>query len=66
MREVGFSQVLPTHAGRDFAGRLFDRLPPADRPADLAAVDALLRDPVAVVATLPAPIDADPWITAGR
>lgn len=69
MKEAGFSQVLPTHNGIDFAEKLFHHLPEGARPTTLEAVDALLAPPVRVVVDLPAPLEidglaADPAITA--
>ena len=64
LREIGFAQVLPTHDGITAAGALFDALPAAQRPGDLAGVDATLRPLVQVVTQLAAPIELDPLITA--
>jgi SAM-dependent methyltransferase len=64
MREIGFRQVEPSHAGADFAARWFERLPADRRPADLQAVDELLRYAVQAVIRLPAPLETDPMITA--
>jgi ubiquinone/menaquinone biosynthesis C-methylase UbiE len=62
--EIGFREVLPTYDGSDFAGSLFDAYPEAQRPQEMAVVDALLRPAVAVVIGLPAPLALDPPITA--
>jgi SAM-dependent methyltransferase len=64
MREIGFSEVRPTHSGAWFAGRLFDRLPAESRPTSLDGVDAMLRPLVEVVIQMAAPIGTDPMITA--
>jgi len=64
LREIGFSQVLPTHSGAQFARRLFDRYPEDRRPTDMQGVDAVLRSAVEVVVQMPAPWDIDPMITA--
>lgn len=64
LREIGFRQVRPTHSGADLARRLFDLLPPAERPGTLAEVDSYLRPLVRAAIDLPAPLDADPMITA--
>ncbi|HWI64017.1 MAG TPA: GNAT family N-acetyltransferase [Symbiobacteriaceae bacterium] len=64
LREAGFSTVSPTHDGGRYGAELFDRLAPAERPADLAGVEALLRPGIRVVVGLEAPADLDPMITA--
>jgi hypothetical protein len=64
LREVGFRQVHSTHSGADFAGHLFRQLPTERRPADVEAIDALLRPLIAIVVEMGAPISDDPMITA--
>ena len=64
LREIGFTQVLPTHDGSTAAGMLFDVLSEPSRPHDLAGVDAVLHPVVQVVSQLAAPIELDPMITA--
>jgi SAM-dependent methyltransferase len=66
LRETGFRGVLPSHSGALFAGRLFDGLAESDRPADMGAVDALVRPIVRFVVEMPAPVESDPMITAFR
>jgi len=60
LREAGFSAAVPTYDGGWFAKRLFDRLPEAERPRDLAAADEVLRPLVEVVAGMEAPPTAPP------
>ena len=62
--EIGFREVLPSHAGSDFAGSLFDAYPENERPRELIDIDALLRPAVKVVVEMPAPLVIDPPITA--
>ena len=69
LQEVGFSSAMPTHNGGWFAKRLFDCLPEAKRPWEMAAVDEMLRPLVEVVVTMEGPPTAapgewDPRITA--
>jgi len=64
LQEVGFTEIHPTYSGADFTGRLFDVLPPDERPGNLEAVDEYIREPVKVYVTLEAPVDSDPMITA--
>ncbi len=69
LREVGFTSAAPTYDGGWFAKRLSDRLPEAERPRGMAAVDNMLRPLVEVVVTmerLPTapPGEWEPWITA--
>lgn len=64
LREAGFSSATATHDGGVFAGKLFDGLAPADRPQDLAGVEALLRPAIRVAVALAAPVESDPMITA--
>jgi len=66
LREIGFQRVQATHNGIWFALQWFRNLPAAQRPHDLAGVDAMLRPAVQVVVDLLAPIedDRDPLLTA--
>jgi ubiquinone/menaquinone biosynthesis C-methylase UbiE len=68
MGELGFASARTTHNGLDFAGRLFDALPPASRPQTMPGVDGLLRPLVKIVVDLEAPPRSerrwDPMITA--
>ncbi len=64
LAKIGFREVLPTHSGAWFAGELFEQLPAAHRPTDLAGVDALLQPIIKAVIKMPAPLDDDPLITA--
>lgn len=64
LREVGFSQVQPTHSGAYLAGRLFDAFPTHCHPEDMNRLDVLLEPVVRVVVRLAAPLDRDPMITA--
>lgn len=66
LNEAGFSEVIPSHSGVHFAGELFDRIPPAQRPGDIDAVDALLSPAVSVVVEMRAPLASNPWITAAK
>ena len=64
LREVGFREVIPSHSGAWFAGRMFDQTPAASRPNDIQGVDALLRPLVDIVVQMAAPLDMDPMVTA--
>lgn len=64
LSDVGFRSVLPTHSGAPFATALFDRVPAAERPDDIEALDAFLRPLIDVVVKMAAPLDSDPMITA--
>lgn len=66
LRAAGFARVEGTHSGADFAGRLFDALPPGRRPHTLAGVEELLRPLVEVVVDMPAPLETEPMLTAVR
>lgn len=62
--EIGFSAVIPSHSGADFAADLFDRLPAEQRPPDRTGVDAMLQPLVEIVVELDAPLNSNPMITA--
>jgi ubiquinone/menaquinone biosynthesis C-methylase UbiE len=68
LKEIGFSSAVPTHSGGWFTAQLFEQLPAASRPPDLAALDALLRPLVQIVIGLEAPLEFSggwqPLITA--
>lgn len=64
LKEVGFREVIPSHSGADFAGRLFEQLSDRGRPKDVQGVDALLRPVVRIVVDMAAPAETDPPITA--
>jgi len=64
LKDVGFREVVPSHGGARFAGRLFDQLSAESCPGDIDAVDAILRPLVKIVVRMPAPLDTDPMLTA--
>jgi SAM-dependent methyltransferase len=64
LKELGFSEVIPSHSGPWFAGELFDRLPEHERPADMEGLDRILRPLIEVVVDMPAPVASNPPITA--
>lgn len=64
LKEMGFREVLPSHAGRGFASELFDRMTEEHRPETLESLDELLRPLVEVVIRMPAPVEMDPMMTA--
>jgi SAM-dependent methyltransferase len=64
LKDLGFSEVLPTHSGIRFAGRLFDTIPREDHPQDLGGLDKLLRPLVGIVTGMAAPVTSNPMITA--
>jgi len=64
LRNIGFSQVLPSHSGAWFAGELFDQLGQAHRPTDIEGVDHVVRPVVKIVVQMAAPTNMDPMITA--
>jgi ubiquinone/menaquinone biosynthesis C-methylase UbiE len=57
---AGFCEARATYDGGWFAKRLFDRLPAAERPADIQGVDDYLRPLVETVITMSAPTVAIP------
>jgi SAM-dependent methyltransferase len=59
MREIGFGEVQSTHSGIWFAMQMFKQLPEAERPQDMAGVDALLRPLIRIVVQMLAPIEDD-------
>jgi SAM-dependent methyltransferase len=64
LAELGFRKAIASHDGAEAAGALFDCLAPAERPADLPALDAYLAPIIRTVVALPAPAELDPPITA--
>ncbi len=64
LTEAGFHEIIPSHSGAAFAGRLYDVIPPQQRPGDLEGVDTLLRPLMKVIIEMRAPLDIDPMITA--
>ena len=60
LEEIGFSSATPTYGGGWFAKRLFDRLDPSRRPAEIQAVDQMLRPLVEVAVTMEAPSTSQP------
>jgi ubiquinone/menaquinone biosynthesis C-methylase UbiE len=66
LERAGFSEVLPTHSGKEFARRVFDGLPEADRPQDINALDKLLKPLIRIVVGMAAPVGDNPPITAVR
>lgn len=66
LEEAGFSSARATHSGQQFARRLHDELDADALPATVEEMDALLRPVVNTVVELPAPIEADPMITATK
>ncbi len=64
LREAGSGTVMPTHGGGPVAARLFDTLPEAERPVELADVNGVLRPIIRSVAALGAPEHLDPPLTA--
>jgi ubiquinone/menaquinone biosynthesis C-methylase UbiE len=63
-KEIGFDEVLPSYAGAWLAWRLFDQVAEADRPRDMAALDAYLEPIVRAFVQFAAPVQANPMITA--
>jgi len=66
LKEIGFREVIPSHSGAWFAGRLFDQLSEEQRPKDIEGVDAILRPVIKIAVRMAAPIDTDHMITAIR
>ncbi len=62
------SLIVAPYAGKvigaDFAGKLFYGLSDDEKPKDVAALDKALRPLIRIVINMPAPIEADPMITA--
>lgn len=66
LEEAGFASAVATPYGADLAGELFGSLPEAERPGDLAGVDALLQPLVVERTVQPAPVDGEFPITAAK
>jgi SAM-dependent methyltransferase len=64
LNETGFSEVLPTHSGAEFAVKLFAQLPGELCPHSMGGVDDMLRRAVEIIVQMPAPLSIDPMITA--
>lgn len=64
LERAGFSRVLATHNGGDYADGFFADMPPELLPRSLAEADSMLIRAVRIVCHLPAPIAADPQLTA--
>jgi hypothetical protein len=64
LNETGFSEVLPTQSGAEFAVKLFARLPGEQRPRRMSEVDDILRRTIEMVVQMPAPLRNDPMIAA--
>ncbi len=66
MQRVGFRNIITSHSGAEFAGRLFEQLPEAIRPNHMTAVDDMLRPLLKIVVQMPAALNTDPMITASK
>jgi ubiquinone/menaquinone biosynthesis C-methylase UbiE len=64
LREIGFREVLPSHDGSEYAGKLFDELPAGSRPGNMSEIDLMLQAPVKIIVKMPAPVEMNPGITA--
>jgi len=64
LNDIGFREVIPSHSGAEFAGRLFDQHPVKHRPKDIKALDTMLQPLVRIVVQMAAPLSVDPMITA--
>lgn len=64
LKKAGFSKVLATHSGGDFARELFDELPEYVKPKDLENLDKFLTPLIKLVVNKPAPLQIDPMLTA--
>lgn len=64
LKDIGFREIIPSHGGARFAGRLFDQYSEVERPKNIDAVDAILRPLVKIVVRMSAPLDTDPMLTA--
>jgi SAM-dependent methyltransferase len=64
LHEMAFGEVIPSHDGAGFAGELFDRLSPGERPRNMESVDAMIGPAVDVVVEMRAPLASNPPITA--
>jgi len=64
LKEAGFSKVMPTRNGCEYAIKVFNETGPDKRPKSLNDIDELIRPGVedACKAEMP-PVD-DPWLTA--
>jgi ubiquinone/menaquinone biosynthesis C-methylase UbiE len=66
LKDLGFSTVMGTHNGAEFAGRLFDGLPQEHRPKDMLQLDRFLRPAVGAVVDMAAPLCLNPMLTAAK
>ncbi|MBA7596100.1 2-methoxy-6-polyprenyl-1,4-benzoquinol methylase [subsurface metagenome] len=66
LKDIGFSEIHPTHSGSWFAGRLFENVSKETRPKKLKELDELLQPVVKIVVQMPAPIESNPMMTAIR
>jgi ubiquinone/menaquinone biosynthesis C-methylase UbiE len=64
MKDIGFSEINPTHSGSLFAGQLFDALEKNKRPRDINELDNILRPNIEKVVRMTAKLELDPMITA--
>lgn len=64
LQNAGFHRVRGSAGGGEAARGLFDRTPPAERPADLAGVDAVVRPTVVAALRRTRPAHRDPLLTA--
>jgi hypothetical protein len=64
LRQIGFSEIRPSHNGLDAAAHLFEQTPADKRPQTITAVDAYLEPFVKLAIRLAAPLEMEPMITA--
>ena len=64
LKEIGFSQVLPTHNGGEFCRRYYNLIPRSQRPPNFSSVDVMLMPIIEAITKMEAPLHTDPWITA--
>ncbi len=64
LKELGFSQVVPTHSGKEAAIAMYRWFSDAKRPLDMADVDDAIRPTVRLAVNLACPLELNPPITA--
>jgi len=64
LQDSGFDNIFPTQNGADVADKLFNLTPENERPQNIEGVDKLIRPLAEIAVITPAPIEADPVMTA--
>ncbi len=64
LKDLGFSQVMPTHSGKRAAIAMYRWFSDAKRPRNMADVDDTIRPAVRLAVNLECPLELNPHITA--